>query len=345
MPDANRAADPVRPADFEYELPAELIAQTPAPERDAARLLVLDRASGALRHSTVRALPELLRAGDLLVCNDARVQPARLFCRSASGAAIELLLVRADAPGVWIALGRPAKLLPDGRTATARGRRAPGMYAIELPAGTDVAALLARYGELPLPPYIRRPQGLLAIDRDRYQTVFAARDGAVAAPTAGLHFTPALLDALAAAGVRRAALSLIVGPGTFLPVRSDDARQHHLDPEWAEIPAETTAAMGAARARGGRIVAVGTTTARALESAAAHPRGLAAGGFWAEAFILPPFAFRAVDALLTNFHVPRSTLLMLVAAFAGRERVLAAYAEAVRAGYRFYSYGDAMLIV
>jgi S-adenosylmethionine:tRNA ribosyltransferase-isomerase len=353
MPDVIRTAGPVRPADYEYALPAELIAQTPAPVRDAARLLVLDRASGALRHSTVRALPELLRAGDLLVFNDARVQSARLFCRSAGGAAIELLLVREDVPGVWLALGRPAKrlrdgaaiVLPDGGVAAVRGRRAPGMYAIELPAGTDVAALLARYGELPLPPYIRRPQGLLAIDRDRYQTVFASRDGAVAAPTAGLHFTPALLDALAAAGVWRAALSLIVGPGTFLPVRSDDARQHQLDPEWAELPAETTAAIAAARVRGGRIIAVGTTTARALESAAAGPRGLAAGGFWADAFILPPFAFRAVDALLTNFHLPRSTLLMLVAAFAGRERVLAAYAEAIRAGYRFYSYGDAMLIV
>jgi S-adenosylmethionine:tRNA ribosyltransferase-isomerase len=206
----------------------------------------------------------------------------------------------------------------------------------------DVEAFLAQHGELPLPPYIRRPDGPLPVDAERYQTVFARRPRAVAAPTAGLHFTPELLAALAAGGVGHAFVTLDVGPATFLPLRGDGAAA--LDGEWAEVPAATVAAMARTRAAGGRVVAVGTTTTRALESAARRADAAAAGGFWADAFIRPGFRFAAIDALLTNFHLPRSSLLMLVAAFGGREAVLAAYAEAVRARYRFYSYGDAMLI-
>jgi S-adenosylmethionine:tRNA ribosyltransferase-isomerase len=343
-------AEPVLLTDYDYDLPPELIAQTPAPARDAARLLVLDKRTGEIAHRGIRALPELLRRGDLLVLNDTRVRPARLACRGPSGGAIELLVLGEVTPGVWSCLGRPAKRLrpgtavrlPDGGTAVVRARTQPGRYEVEFPAATDVEALLARHGELPLPPYIRRPAGPLPLDRERYQTVFAAREGAAAAPTAGLHFTPDLLAALDRAGVERAYVTLAVGPATFLPVRVDDARQHRLEPEWAELPAAAAAAIGRARDRGGRVIAVGTTTTRALESAAAHE--LAAGAFWADAFILPPYRFRVVDGLLTNFHLPRSTLLMLVSAFAGRERVLHAYAAAVRERYRFYSYGDAMLI-
>ena len=346
-------APATRLADYHYDLPSELIAQVPASERDAARLLVLDRASGAIEHAAVCGFPQLLRSGDLLVVNDARVRPARLRCRAASGGAVELLVIAERAPLCWTCLGRPAKrlrsdsvlTLPDGSSAVVRGRMDPGRYAVQVDPGLDMAALLARHGELPLPPYIKRPDGPLALDRERYQTVFAACDGAVAAPTAGLHFTPALLAALDQAGVQRASLTLAVGPGTFLPVRSDDVREHHMDAEWAVLPADTVDAIARTKARGGRVVAVGTTTVRALESAAGAARGLAAGAFWAEAFILPGFRFRVVDALLTNFHLPCSTLLMLVSAFAGRESVLRVYDVAVRERYRFYSYGDAMLII
>jgi S-adenosylmethionine:tRNA ribosyltransferase-isomerase len=340
-------------AEFDYDLPADLIAQVPAPTRDGARLMVLPGAGEAPRHDVVRNLSAWLRAGDLLVFNDARVRPARLFGRAGGGGAVELLLLAARPDGTWSCLGRPAKRLrpgaavqlPDGSTARVVERLAPGRYAVAF--ATDVRALLARHGELPLPPYIKRPDGPLPLDRERYQTVFARRDDAVAAPTAGLHFTPALLAALEAAGVARAGLTLDVGPGTFLPVRDDDVAGHHMDAEWAELPAETAAAITATRAAGGRVIAVGTTTTRALESAARRAGGdaLASGGSWADVFILPGFRFRVIDGLLTNFHLPRSTLLMLVSAFAGRARVLAAYETAVRERYRFYSYGDAMLIL
>jgi S-adenosylmethionine:tRNA ribosyltransferase-isomerase len=367
------AAAAPRLADYDYELPAELIAQVPAAERDAARLLVLERRGGTLRHAAVRDLPRFLTAGDLLVFNDARVRPARLACRTASGAAVELLVLAARAPRLWSCLGRPAKrlragaalVLPAGGSALVREAVGAGRYAVEFGAGVDVAALLARHGVLPLPPYIKRPDGPLALDRERYQTIFADRAAAVAAPTAGLHFTPALLAALDAAGVKRATLTLAVGPGTFLPVRVDDVRRYHMEPERVDLPPATVAAIERTRAAGGRVVAVGTTTARALESAAlaasaARPvgavgrgvtgatrrraTGLGSGRFWADVFIVPGFSFRVVDALLTNFHLPRSTLLMLVSAFAGRERIREAYAVAVQERYRFYSYGDAMLI-
>jgi len=344
-------------ADYDYDLPPELIAQLPATDRDAARLMVMERASGALQHALVRDLSRFLRAGDLLIFNDARVRPARLHCRTASGGAVELLLLSERAPAEWACLGRPAKrlrpdselLLPGGARATVAERLGDGRYAIRC-AGVDVPALLAAHGELPLPPYIKRPDGPLALDRERYQTVFAAHDGAVAAPTAGLHFTPALFAGLEDIGVARVTLTLVVGPATFLPVRNDDVRAHRMEGEWVELPAATVDMIARTKAAGGRVIAVGTTTTRALESAAQHARAagasaLRAGGFWADAFILPGFSFQVVDALLTNFHLPRSTLLMLVSAFAGRERMRAAYAVAVRERYRFYSYGDAMLIL
>lgn len=341
-----------RVEDFDFALPPELIAQEPAAARDAARLLVLDRAGGKLRHAAIRRLPEVLRAGDLLIFNDARVWPARLRCAAAGGGVVELLVVAELEAGAWDCLGRPAKRLrpdtvlrlPGGGAALVRERLGPGRYAIELGGRDQVIALLARYGEIPLPPYIKRVDGPLPFDRERYQTVFARRDGAVAAPTAGLHFTPELLAALDRAGVECVALTLAVGPATFLPPRVADAREHALEAEWAEIPEATVAAIARAKAAGRRVTAVGTTTVRALESAA-RSGVLCGGGFRAGAFILPGFEFRVIDALLTNFHLPRSTLLMLVSAFAGRAETLAAYAAAVREGYRFYSYGDAMLVL
>jgi S-adenosylmethionine:tRNA ribosyltransferase-isomerase len=343
-----------RLADFDFDLPAELIAQVPAERRDAARLMLVERAGSALAHRGIADLPALLRAGDLLVCNDVRVRPARIYGRSASGGAVELLLLGELASGGWEALVRPGRRLRPGATvrlaedvvATVRERLPNGRAVLGFAADVDVPGLLERRGEIPLPPYIKRPDGPLASDRERYQTVFARRDGAVAAPTAGLHFTEPLLAACAAAGIARANVTLVVGPATFMPWR-DDTPPQSLEGEWAEIPAATVEAIARTRAAGGRIVAVGTTTTRALESAARLPGGLAAAagaGFRAEAFMTPGFEFQVVDALLTNFHLPRSTLLMLVAAFAGRERMLAAYAAAVRDRYRFYSYGDAMLI-
>jgi len=347
------AAAASRLAAFDFDLPPELIAQTPAARRDGARLLVLGRGVNPVRHAAVVDLPGLLRGGDLLVFNDVRVRPARLHGRLASGGAVELLLVRELADGTWECLGKPGKRLrpdtvvrlPDGSTARVVAPVPGGRYAIDFGAGRSVEALLAEHGEVPLPPYIARPDGPLAADRDRYQTVFARRAAAIAAPTAGLHFTEALLAQLGAAGVPCAWVTLEVGPATFLPLRDDDVEGHALEGEWAEIPAATVDAIAAARAAGGRVIAVGTTTTRALESAARRPGGLAAGRRLAEAFIRPGFEFRVLDGMLTNFHLPRSTLLMLVSAFAGRERVLEAYAEAVRARYRFYSYGDAMLIL
>jgi S-adenosylmethionine:tRNA ribosyltransferase-isomerase len=346
------APAPLRLEAFDYPLPPELIAQEPAPVRDAARLLVLDRARATLAHAAVCDLPQWLRAGDVLVFNDTRVRPARLFGRTATGGAVELLLVSAVGGGTWHVLGKPAKRLkegtrlafPDRVDAVVTARRGGGRYAVAFPEALPMPEYLARHGELPLPPYIRRPAGVVPVDRERYQTVFAANAGAVAAPTAGLHFTPALLDVLRAAGIELVWLTLHVGPGTFLPVRDADVSTHRMEPEWAEIPAATAGAIARARAEGRRVVAVGTTTTRALESAAARTGEVAASGFWADRFIVPGVRFQVVDALLTNFHLPRSTLLMLVCALAGRERIRAAYAEAVRHRYRFYSYGDAMLI-
>jgi S-adenosylmethionine:tRNA ribosyltransferase-isomerase len=337
--------------DFDYTLPPSRIAQTPAPEREAARLFVLDRATGAHTHTRVAELPRLLRAGDLLVVNATRVLPARLRGEKASGGRAEALVLGATAtPGHWRALLR------------CRGRQRVGLE-LRFGSGDDAfdAAIAAigedgeivlalapevspyRAGEAPLPPYIRR-DAAQAADLARYQTVFARVPGAIAAPTAGLHLGDALLRTLADAGVERAEVVLHVGPGTFRPLREKDLAAGRLHSEHYELPAATAAAIARTRERGGRVVAVGTTTTRVLESRATDERGVRAGCGETDLFLRPGSAFRVVDALLTNFHLPRSSLLLLVAAFAGRERILEAYAEAVRLEYRFYSYGDAMWI-
>jgi S-adenosylmethionine:tRNA ribosyltransferase-isomerase len=338
----------MRLAELSYDLPADLIAQEPAPERAAARLLVLDRPSGTLSHGAIVDLPALLRGGDLLVLNDTRVVPARVRGRRATGGRLEVLFVRPlAAPDTWEVLVRGAVRagervhLPDaaGEWVAPLG---DGRWALAVEAPAPVLAWLERAGEVPLPPYITRPGGPTAADRKRYQTVYARVPGAVAAPTAGLHLTPEILAALDARGVEVAVLTLHVGPGTFLPIRTDDLDAHVMPGERYVIPAATAARVAAARAAGRRVLAVGTTTVRALESAAA-PDGAGSEGE-ATLFIRPGYRFRVVDGLLTNFHLPRSTLLALVAAFAGWDHIRAAYDEAVRRRYRFYSFGDAMLI-
>jgi S-adenosylmethionine:tRNA ribosyltransferase-isomerase len=347
--------------DFDYPLPAEAIAQQPAP-RGASRLLVLDR-EGEARHRGIADLPALLRPGDLLVVNDTRVLPARLFGRVAGGEfrasrELELLLAEALGEREWEVLARPGKRArpgavieisdPSGGAGTGSGVFAEvvalaGDGRRRVRFSEPIEPHLDRLGHVPLPPYIRRPDQ--PADRERYQTVYARRPGAIAAPTAGLHFSDELLAALAGAGVERAALTLHVGIGTFKPVTAPLVSDHRMDRERYEIPEDTAAAVARARADGRRVVAVGTTVVRALEAAAAAADGkVHAGGVRAtDLFITPGFRFQVVDALLTNFHLPCSTLLMLVSAFAGRERVLAAYQEALGLGYRFFSYGDAML--
>ena len=337
---------------LDYELPPHLIAQEPAADRDASRLLVVDRPTGSLQHHHFRDLPELLNPGDLLVLNDTRVLPARLVGRrEKTGGRWEGLFLRETADGLWELLaqtrGRPATgetivIEPGPLKLILRGRAGGHWLAEPSPAGRP-AELLAVSGQVPLPPYIRKGRAG-AGDRERYQTVYARADGSVAAPTAGLHFTPAVLDRLQARGVERAHVTLHVGLGTFEPMKTSDPAHHQMHAEWGEVPAATVEAVRACQARGGRVIAVGTTATRALESAAR-------GGElqpWAgetDIFIHPPYRFRVLDGLVTNFHLPRTTLLLLVAALAGPELVKAAYAEAIRQGYRFYSYGDAMLVV
>jgi S-adenosylmethionine:tRNA ribosyltransferase-isomerase len=347
---AAEAGAPPRPdlADFDYALPPDRIAQHPTPERDGARLLVLDRADGAIAHERVRDLPRLLAAGDLLVVNATRVLRARLRgAKLGSGGAVEaLLLGPGPRAGEFRALVR-------GRVREGAklhfGGAAGGIDAevLATDGGEGVLRFVGdaspyRFGETPLPPYIRRAQADPG-DVERYQTVYAREAGSVAAPTAGLHFTRALLDALAARGVERAEVVLHVGPGTFRPLREADLAAGRLHAEPFELPPACADAVARARERGGRVVAVGTTTARVLETCAAAGGLVAAGSGTTDLFLRPGSPFRVVDALLTNFHLPRSSLLLLVAAFAGRARVLRAYAEAVAAGYRFHSYGDAML--
>jgi len=337
--------------DFDYALPPSCIAQAPAAERESARLLVLDRATGARRHRRIGDLPGLLRAGDLLVVNATRVLPARLRGEKASGGRAEALLLGAtETPGQWRALLRCG-----GRQRVGLALRfgsGEGAFAAEIAAiGDDGEVVLAmapevspyRVGEAPLPPYIRRDTARPA-DLDRYQTVFARVPGAVAAPTAGLHLGNAVLQAIEAAGVERAEVVLHVGPGTFRPLREADLAAERLHSERYELAEATAAAVARARARGGRVVAVGTTTTRVLESCATADRGVRAGCGETDLFLRPGSAFQVVDVLLTNFHLPRSSLLLLVAGFAGRETILDAYAEAVKLDYRFYSYGDAMWI-
>jgi len=338
-------------ADFDYTLPPSCIAQAPAPERELARLFVLERTSGTRTHARIGDLPGLLRAGDLLVVNATRVLPARLRGEKATGGRAEaLVLGPGQTPGHWRALLRCHGRQRIGlalRFGSGEGAFDAEIAAIEsdgevvLAMAPDVSPY--RVGEAPLPPYIRRDAAQSA-DLERYQTVFARVPGAVAAPTAGLHLGGALLDAIEAAGVERAEVVLHVGPGTFRPLREVDLAADRLHRERYELPQATAAAIARTRARGGRVVAVGTTTTRVLESCATADRGVRPGSGETEIFLRPGSLFQVVDVLLTNFHLPRSSLLLLVAGFAGRETILDAYAEAVKLGYRFYSYGDAMWI-
>ena len=335
---------------FDYHLPEDRIARFPARPRDAARLL--DLTGEGLVDRVVADLPDLLRPGDLLIANDTRVIPARLDGRRGE-AGIEVTLHKRDGEAVWRAFARPAKKLREGdrivfaedlsAEVAAKGDAGEVTLAFDR-AGPALMAALAQHGRMPLPPYIKRRDAEPEDDDRDYQTVFAARDGAVAAPTAGLHFTPDLLAGVEARGVRRALVTLHVGAGTFLPVKVEDTDQHVMHSEWGAVPTETAAAIAETRAAGGRVVATGTTTLRILEAAAGDDGSVPAWSGETSLFITPGYRFRAVDVLLTNFHLPRSTLLMLVSAFAGRERILAAYDHAISAGYRFFSYGDACLL-
>ncbi len=363
-------AGPDSALDFGYNLPEGCIARYPAARRDRSRLLVAPRSGGPFEHRVFRDLPGLMRAGDLLVVNESRVLPVRLLGAKPTGARAEVLLLRplgegaggdatraADVVGggavdghLWEALVRPGGKLKPGRTVEV----APDLVVhivdstpdhgrivrVETPLPVEEA--LERYGRVPLPPYLRRPDE--AVDRARYQTVYARTPGSVAAPTAGLHFTPELMDALEAGGVRIARVTLHVGVATFRPVGPSSGDPRGPGEERYRIPAEAAARVAAARAGGGRVWAVGTTVVRTLESAADGRGGVRAGCGTTDLFIRPPFDFQVVDALITNFHLPHSTLLMLVAAFAGYEPTMAAYREAIDRGYRFYSYGDAMVI-
>ena len=347
----------LRLSDFDYDLPAGLIAQEPAAERDAARLLCLDRRDGACRHGQVSDLPPLMAAGDVLVVNDTRVFPARLRGRrEPSGGEVECLLLGRLDGECWDALVHPGRKLRPGTEAVFEGggcrlhlevleRHFHGRRTIRLtaPAGQDVDRAVDAIGEVPIPPYLKRP--VQGGDEERYQTVFAAVRGSVAAPTAGLHFTPRLMERLRERGLEWHPITLHVGYGTFEPVRTESVERHRLASERFAIPERTAEAVNRARADGRRIVAVGTTTTRALEAAVRVGEGrIRPGAGSTDLYIYPGFRFEVVSALLTNFHLPRSSLLLLVCAFAGRDRILAAYRAAVRHGYRFYSYGDAMLI-
>jgi S-adenosylmethionine:tRNA ribosyltransferase-isomerase len=337
--------------DFDFDLPRELIADHPAEPRDAARLLVVP-AGRALRDRHIADLPDLLRPGDLLVGNDTKVIPARLV-GTRGAATVEITLAHDLGGGNWQAYAKGARRLHPGDRITFAddfaaeviAKEPDGSIALRFDLDGDAfAAALARHGAMPLPPYIKRPKGGDPADRAHYQTMFARAPGAVAAPTAGLHFAPALIDQLNTRGVELATLTLHVGPGTFLPVKTDDPHEHHMHGEWGIITAETAARIRAAKARGGRIVAVGTTSLRLLESAAAETGEVMPFAGETRLFILPGYRFKAIDLLLTNFHLPRSTLFMLVSALAGLDRMKAAYAHAVAARYRFFSYGDACLI-
>lgn len=348
----------MRLEEFDYYLPPELIAQEPVEPRDASRLLVLDRRTGATGHHRFRDLPGFLRPGDLLVFNDTRVIPARLHLRRCdTGGKAEILLLRPlspEEPGrqTWEALGRPARRLREGVQLVAdRGglevqvtaALPEGLRRVELTwdARESLSQVLERVGEIPLPPYIHRPLA----DGERYQTVYARHPGSAAAPTAGLHFTPRLLAELEARGVEMCYLTLHVGLGTFRPIRTETVEEAVLHAEYYRVDGRAAAAVNAVRERGGRVVAVGTTVVRTLETVATAEGVVREGEGWTDLFIYPGYRFRVVDALVTNFHLPRSSLLMLVCAFGGTERVLAAYREAVNHRYRFYSFGDAMLIL
>jgi len=343
----------LRTSDYDFDLPPERIAQAPAERRDASRLLVVDRATGTLSYHVFSDLVDYVPAGDALVLNETRVFPARLLGKRASGAEAEVLLLtpQGGEEKLWTALVRPGSKLKPGRTveisdelsveiveSTPGGERIVRLYT-----PLSLTEALDRYGEVPLPPYVQHRA--TDEDRERYQTVYARERGSVAAPTAGLHFTPELLAALEAKGVRIVRLVLHVGVGTFRPVETDDPAEHRMHSEWYHVPADAAAALNETRAAGGTIWAVGTTVTRTLETVTDEAGVVHPGEAWTDIFIRPPYRYRAVDHLVTNFHLPRSTLLMLVAAFVGYDTMMRAYREAIDGGYRFFSYGDAMLIV
>ena len=335
---------------FDFELPAERIALRPASPRDSARLLVLD--GDATRDRIVRDLPAELRAGDCLVFNDTRVIPAQLEGRRGE-AKIGATLHKREGPRRWRAFVRNARRLREGDsidfgsgvTAIATDRGEDGSLALDFAGDEPVELLLERAGRMPLPPYIAAKRPTDARDADDYQTMFAAEPGAVAAPTAALHFTPDLIAALDAAGIGHETLTLHVGAGTFLPVKADDTDDHRMHAEWGRIDAATADRLNAVRARGGRVIAVGTTSLRLIESASGEDQVIRPFEGDTAIFITPGYTFRGIDGLLTNFHLPKSTLFMLVSALMGRERMQAAYAHAIAEGYRFYSYGDASLLL
>ena len=338
-------------SDFDYNLPPEQIAQNPLPDRSASRLLVLDRASGATRHLHFHDLPTLIPPGDLLVINTSRVIPARLHGKRETGNVAELLLVRERDDGTWLAMGHPGGKLKPGRRVTFGADSAVeivevlggGLRRVRFVGALDARATLAKYGEVPLPPYIKRAP--TKADEDRYQTVYATHDGSVAAPTAGLHFTTELLARIHEQRTFVTAIDLHVGPGTFKPVETDDLDKHTMHPEAYEISEDAAGWINKVKGVGSGVWGVGTTVVRALESAADESGHVRAGAGETSLFIRPPYEFKVVNHLITNFHLPRSTLLMLVCAFGGYEHVMTAYREAVKEGYRFYSYGDAMLVV
>jgi S-adenosylmethionine:tRNA ribosyltransferase-isomerase len=354
-------------SNFDYELPEELIAQEPLERRDASRMLILDRATHTLTKSKFELLPEYVRAGDVVVVNNTRVFPARLVGqRDPSGGRVEVLLLRevealnlsSRRPGwassTWEALVRPAQKLKDGArlrfgdsnlSAQVIESSANGLRLLKFEGDEPLDTLMSERGQTPLPPYIRRPSGTSVVDKERYQTVFAREKGAIAAPTAGLHFTPEVIEAIRARKAQVVEITLHVGYGTFEPVRVDEIEQHRVAPEFFQIDEEAAAVINQSRAQGGRMIAIGTTTTRALESAVNAEGRIEAGRRETKLTIRPGYKFRVTDALLTNFHLPRSSLLLLVSAFAGLDFTLDAYRHAVAARFRFYSYGDCMFVI
>lgn len=342
-------------SDFDYDLPDELIAQHPLKRRDDSRMLIVNRASKSLQDTTFTEFPSFIREGDVVIVNNTRVFPARLVgVREPFGGHVELFLVRELRPHIWEALARPARKLKNGThvsfgegrlRAEVTGILADGHREVSFQYDGSFHVLLEEIGQTPLPPYIKRSKTPGSEDRERYQTIYARQRGAIAAPTAGLHFTPRTLDAVRALGAEVVEITLHVGYGTFEPVRVEDLSEHSVTPEKYEISIEAERAINNARAQGGRVVAIGTTTTRALESATDESGVIRAGPGTAELTITPGYQFRTVDSLLTNFHLPRSSLLVLVSTLAGRDLILQAYRHAVNAKYRFYSYGDCMLIV
>ena len=339
----------MKTSDFMYELPEELIAQTPAEKRDASRLLVLDRNTGRTEHRHFYDLPEYLHPGDCLVLNDSRVIPARLFGVRPTGGAVEVVLLRDLGGGRWECLSRPGKKMRPGTEVSFGDGELTGVVEEVAGDGNRIIRfrhegifleILDRLGQMPLPPYIKTQLS----DPNRYQTVYAREPGSAAAPTAGLHFTPELLDRIRDMGVDVRFVTLHVGLGTFRPVKAENIEEHEMHSEFCTVPADTAQAIRETKERGGRIIAVGTTSCRTLESFAAEDGSIAAGSRWTDIFIYPGYRFKCIDALVTNFHLPGSTLVMLVSALAGRENILKAYAEAVDMKYRFFSFGDAMLI-